>query len=429
MWILIALALAAVVLFLIRRLVRHRRALARLHGALQHLQPFLREEGPGAAGAGWDELCATVNDRILELRRLRQERSGQLTQLEATLGSLQEAVLVVDPHNYIVLANRAVHSIFPHATTILDQRLERVLHSVPFLNYVEAVRQDRAAARQEMEFGSDDERRWVEVTGTTIPPVDDRPGRWALFVLHDITRQKRLERIRQEFVANVSHELRTPLTVIKGNVDTLVTDHATMGEGDRIRFLLTTQRHTERLNSLLDDLLLLSRLESGHPRLQREPVALETLLADLLADYRSRPAAVRHELRGDVTPGLPAVAADPLRLSQVFENLLDNAIKYSPAGSTVTVSIRLQDREVVVTVRDTGPGIPERDLPHIFERFYRVEKGRSRDQGGTGLGLSIVKHIVQLHGGRTWAESTLGQGTAVSFSVPVQEPSAPAVAS
>jgi two-component system, OmpR family, phosphate regulon sensor histidine kinase PhoR len=420
MWILSSLALALAVLFAWRKLVLHRRALHSLHQAVLRQQPFLREDVPGASGPVWDALCTTINARIMEVRQLQLQQTGQLTQLEATLGSLQEAVLIVDANNYILLANKALQGIFPRATNILNQRLELVLHSVGFLNYVDAVRRGGAQPQHEVEFVESSETRWVEVTGTTIPPLNGQKGPWVLFVLHDITKQKRLELVRKEFVANVSHELRTPLSVIKGYVETLVEEHEQMPYSDRDRFLRTVQRHTERLNSLLEDLLLLSRLESINPGLRRENVSLTELISSVVADYRGRPAAAGHRLSAEIDASIPLLHIDPLKLTQVFENLLDNALKYTPAGTVISIEAKRQDGDVVICVRDNGPGIPGEDLPHIFERFYRVDKGRSREKGGTGLGLSIVKHIIQLHGGRVSAESTPGQGTAFLLTLPVR---------
>ena len=424
-WILITLVLALVLGGTLHRLVRHRRALGRLQEAIRRQQPFLREDVPGASGVLWDELCLTVNERIIELRQLQQQRRDQLTQLEATLGSLQEAVLVVDERNVVLLANRALEAIFPQATHILNERVERVLQSADFLTYVEAVRHERAQPQQEIEFYDEVHPRWVEITGTLIPAPDEPKRRWALFVLHDITKQKRLEMVRRDFVANVSHELRTPLSVIKGYVETLVEEHAAMSVPDRDHFLRTTQRHTERLQSLLDDLLLLSRLESGSPGLRPEVVSMGRMLEAVVADYRGRPAAGAHQIALELDPGLEPLRLDPLRLTQVFENLLDNALKYTPAGSEIRVTAHVRGGEVVASVGDNGPGIPPEDLPHIFERFYRVDKGRSRDKGGTGLGLSIAKHIVQLHGGRIWAESVPGQGSTIGLALPVEPKIAP----
>ncbi len=404
----------------LRRLSLHRRAVASLRESLRAGRPLLREDLPGALGPDWDDLCVAVGELNSELGRLDQQRSGQLAQLEATLGSLQEAVLIIDSHNYVLLANQAFHAIFPSAGQILGERLELALRSDAFLRLVENVRAGRAQPRQEIEFVDGRGSTWVEVTSTAIPPFNGQTKPSLLFVLHNITRQKRLEAVRKDFVANVSHELRTPLSVIKGYVETLVDSHESMPLPDRERFLKTIQRHTERLNSLLEDLLALSRLESAQPGLSRERVDLGQLLAGLLDDFRARPAAEAHRFSLAVDPGTPTVLADPLKLGQVLDNLVSNALKYTPRGSRIDLATRMASANTVeVSVRDNGPGIPPEDLPHIFERFYRVDKGRSREKGGTGLGLSIVKHIVHLHGGQVWAESKLGVGSTFYFTLPL----------
>lgn len=403
----------------VKKLRDHGRAVCSLHRAILEKQPLLREgEAGGKAANDWDRLRSATNELITEVAHLQRIRSGQLAQLETTLGSLQEAVLIVDTDNRILLANQALQAIFPRAKDILNQRLEIVLHSVAFLNYVEAVRAGRADPQHELEFIEGDSSIWLEVTGTLVTPLNGEGGSWALFVLHDITRQKELEGIRKDFVANVSHELRTPLSIIKGYIETLVDGHRNMPTEDRARFLQTIQRHTERLNSLLEDLLALSRLESINPGLHRESTRFADLITSLIEDIRGRTTTSGHLITYAFDPAIGSVLIDPLKISQVCANLLDNALKYTPHGSRIDVSARLHEGEVEVCVRDNGPGIPEADLSHIFERFYRVDKGRSRDKGGTGLGLSIVKHIVQLHGGRVWVESEPRKGTAFYFTLP-----------
>ncbi|KXU34125.1 hypothetical protein AXK11_08765 [Cephaloticoccus primus] len=431
------------------------------------------------------------------LLALESYRRGQLAELSATLGNLQEAVLIVDADNRVLLANQALRAIFGDSEKIVGQRLEWLRHGGALLEYLEAVRGRQPTPRRAIEFRPQqaacigespvgassphaDARSsvWVEVAGTLMPPLDGAAGAggaggqgaWVLVILHDISHQRKLEAVRKDFVANVSHELRTPLSVIMGYVETLVDGHETIPPETRERFLRTIQRHTQRLNSLLDDLLSLSRLESDAPGLVCEPVDLGRLLREVVEDYRGRPVSVGHALRLAIDPalcaagaGAPIVRGDALKLTQVLENLIDNALKYTPASSQIVVSARLRQTggraaaanlpgeglraqggspadetreipaqelavspapeqpakgqgspraataaEVEICVRDNGAGIPAEDLPHIFERFYRVDKGRSRAQGGTGLGLSIVKHIVQLHGGRVWAESRSG---------------------
>ncbi|OAM86981.1 ATP-binding protein [Termitidicoccus mucosus] len=414
------------------QIAQYRRAARGLSQAIITKQPFLREDIPGASGPHWDALVSETNDLISENIRLRQLRTSQLAQLDATLGSLQEAVLLVDRDNRILLANQALQALFPRAaanTNLLHHRLETIIHGAAFFEYVEAVRRGTARPQHEIEFPSTPSpaaatsragrHLWLEVTGTTIPALTGDDEAWALFVLHDITKQKKLEAVRKEFVANVSHELRTPLSIIKGYAETLVDGHVDMPEADRDRFLRTIERHAERLNSLIEDLLTLSRLESANAGLRREPVAFTKLLATILDDYRARPAAAGRRLGHDFDPAIGELQLDPLKITQALENLLDNALKYTPPTALVQVSARRAGAGMIeVAVRDNGPGIPAADLPHIFERFYRVDKGRSRDKGGTGLGLSIVKHIVQLHGGQVRAESTEGQGSVFYFTLP-----------
>lgn len=417
---LITALLAVALIWALIRIRATKQANRLLHQAIVQKQTLLREGLPGALGEDWDSLSNETNDLIEEVERLRTQRTGQLVQLEATLGSLKEAVLIVDHDNSVLLANKALQAIFPRATNILHHRLERVLHSVPFLNYVESVRKGEAQPQHEMEFAEDNRSIWVEVTGTLIPPLGPSNGPWVLFVLHDITKQKKLEVVRKEFIANVSHELRTPLSIIKGYIETLVDGGDTVPPVDRDRFLKTIQRHTERLSSLLDDVLTLSRLESINPGLRRESTSLVHLLTNILDDYRGRPAAAEHIVTGHIDVNLGNHLIDPLKVTQAIENLLDNALKYTPKGSHIDLQAKRSDGEVVIKVVDNGPGIPPEDVPHIFERFYRVDKGRGREKGGTGLGLSIVKHIVQLHGGRVSVESTLGQGTTFLLTLPAR---------
>jgi two-component system phosphate regulon sensor histidine kinase PhoR len=192
-----------------------------------------------------------------------------------------------------------------------------------------------------------------------------------------------------------------------------------MGVEDRDKFLHTIQRHSERLKSIIDDLLVLSRLESATPGIKFAPVDLAHFFGQLADDYRLRPAANGYIISVSVPTGIAPVNGDQEKLTQVFSNLLDNALKYTPKGARLEVGATpISENEVECFVRDNGPGIPAADLPQIFERFYRVEKGRSRETGGTGLGLSIVKHIVQMHGGRVWAESSEGQGLTIHLRLP-----------
>jgi two-component system phosphate regulon sensor histidine kinase PhoR len=237
-------------------------------------------------------------------------------------------------------------------------------------------------------------------------------------VLHDVTALRRLEQVRTEFVANVSHELRTPLTAIQGYLETLLTGALDEPEHAR-RFLEIVFRHTERLGRLLNDLTDLSNIELGKVRLRLAPVALGEVVESVLAIMASRAEGGQVALRAAVEPADERVVADHDRLAQILINLVDNAVKYTPAGGQVRVRARRAgDGMIEVAVEDTGIGIPPADLPRITERFYRVDKARSRELGGTGLGLAIVKHLVLAHGGQLHIASEPGRGTTVSFTLP-----------
>jgi two-component system phosphate regulon sensor histidine kinase PhoR len=288
---------------------------------------------------------------------------------------------------------------------------------------VRATRNGTPLPREEFEIIDGPNLHWIEASGAPIPSPDGK-SQWALFVIHDMTSQRKLERVRRDFVANASHELRTPLSIIKGYIETLVDGHETMALEDRAKFLKTIQRHSDRLKSIIDDLLVLSRLESGTPGLKFAPTPLGPFLHSLAEEYRRRPAGSDHEIAVAVSAELGPLDADSEKLTQVFGNLIENALKYTPKGSRVEIGAHATiEDEIECYVRDSGAGIPAEDLPHIFERFFRVEKGRSRETGGTGLGLSIVKHIVQLHGGRVWAENRESGGLAILLRLPrVQKP-------
>lgn len=415
---LVIVSLTAALVFLLWVLRRQNRALAQLREAVGSGQPLLHDAEPTGHLSAWPALAAAVNQLITDHTALQQQRTDQHAQLDATLGNLREAVLIVDEANYIHFANRALRDIFPGARDIVNLRLELIVRSGPFLDYVRATREGKDLPREEFEIIDGQSVHWIEVSGAPIPAPDGK-GQWALFVIHDLTSHRKLERVRRDFVANASHELRTPLSIIKGYIETLVDGHETMSLEDRAKFLKTIQRHSDRLKSIIDDLLALSRLESATPGLKFAPMTLASFFHGLADEYKNRPAGADHEVVVQVPAELGPIEADSEKLTQVFGNLLENALKYTPKGARVEIGAQeADDGEVECHVRDNGAGIPTEDLPHIFERFFRVEKGRSRETGGTGLGLSIVKHIVQLHGGRVWAENRDTGGLAIILRLP-----------
>ena len=238
-----------------------------------------------------------------------------------------------------------------------------------------------------------------------------------ILVFHDLTRLKQLENTRQEFVANVSHELRTPLSLIKGYVETLI-DGAKNDPAVASRFLQTIAKHTDRLTYLIEDLLTISQLESGQVALNLHAVELRPLAGRVAEDLAARAAVRQITFANQVPAGLSA-RADADRVQQVLFNLVDKAIKYGAAGTVVTLGGGTAgDGQVALWVHNDGAGIPPAAQDRIFERFYRVDKARSREQGGTGLGLAIVKHIVQTHGGEVRVEGAPGQGATFRFTLP-----------
>lgn len=420
---LISISLAVALVWTARRYWLLRRGVSLLVDALTAGRPFLHEdEALPQLHPAWRRLVSECGTMSRELAGLKAQRAGQLSQLQTTLGSLREGVLIVDRDNYILLANPAVRRIFPAAQNVVGQRLETVLHSLEFLDLLASVRRDKDSVQREIEFREQGKPVWIEATGAVVAGPAEESGPWCLFVLHDITRQKELEAVRKEFVANVSHELKTPITMLKGYAETLSDDDGSMPAAERAQFARTIHRHAERLSAIVDDLLTLSRLESGGAVLQPNWQAIEPVLHAAEEDFRDSFAASGHRLSLEADAEGIDVYIDALRIGQVLTNLLQNAQKYTPRGSHVRLGARALPgaRELEVWVSDNGPGIPPADLPRVFERFYRVEKGRSREKGGTGLGLSIVKHIVQLHGGTVSAESRVGQGTRMSFRLPAQ---------
>ena len=335
------------------------------------------------------------------------------TQQEVLFNSMVEGLLLLNEGGRIQLANRALASLFGVTIDICGRTLTEALHLHELAELVNSLDLEKQVLGYELKLPGLSER-WLQINTAAI--FDGNGRRYGtVLVLHDLTRLKQLESARQEFVANVSHELRTPLSLIKGYVETLL-DGTRENPEVAIKFLQTIDRNAERLKLLIEDLLTISELESGRIKLNLQTVLLTLVVAKVLEDCKARAAAKSVRLINQA-PAL-VVRADADRLEQVPENLVDNAIKHGRAKGSVTVGGSGRDGgQAEVFVQDDGPGIPPEALERVFERFYRVDKARSREQGGTGLGLAIVKHIIQTHGGRVWATSELGCGTTFYFSV------------
>lgn len=408
--------LCSVIIFLLIRQAGMAALLRGLAISAESRRPFLAERRKLLASRSLRRLQNSMNGLIAEIIQERERDRDYVQQVEATLGSIRDAVLILDENNGIRMANEALRQVFSENEALTGRRIETLVQSAGFLGYIKAVRTGARPAEivEVIHRGS---TFWFEVNGVLLPEQGGGEH-LLLLVLHDITRLKHLERLRSEFVANVSHELRTPVTIIKGFTETLIEEGADLTASERERFLQKIKKNVTRLHLLLEDLLTLSRMESKTDPLIREPQSLNQLLAEAADNFRKR-LAPEQRLELDLAAGLPEVPLDGMRVTQVIDNLMDNALRHAKGMTVLKLCSCVCDSTIRCYVEDNGCGIPQRDLPHIFERFYRVDKGRSRQLGGTGLGLSIAKHIILQHGGSVFAESKLGSGSRIGFELPL----------
>lgn len=333
---------------------------------------------------------------------------------EATMGSMREGLLVVDKDMRVVASNAAAHRLFNSSLPRLNsQRLTELTRNPEiysaFLDGLKGVERSGVKVQTHGPERQVFDLRVVPIGGNGKGPEG------ALGVFFDITRTERLEIIRQEFLSNVSHELRTPLTAIIAFVETLETGAMEDPESSQ-RFLSIIRKNASRMHGLIDDILELTAIEGGNVTLRAATVNLHELVADVCASLAAKAAANNVSLVNRVEPDV-MVYADARRLEQMLTNLIDNGIKFSREGGTVTVSHEAGTHDQIF-VEDNGDGIPAQHLERLFERFYRIDRARSRDMGGTGLGLAIVKHLALLHGGEVTVKSELGKGTIFTIHLP-----------
>ena len=406
-------------LFLAWRLRETSRIIRQLIEAARESKPLLLEErGMVARAYHLETLVRTFNDMTAEKLRISGTGREYHGQIQALLGNLREAVVMVDSSNTILSANPAFNELVKRSGDLSGRRLDALLQGAGFLEFLQETRRSGNGGRQEIQVQIEQNAFWLEISAAPLQESGGENGPYTLFVFHNITRQKKLEKMRTEFVANVSHELRTPVTIIKGFAETLLEDQAILSAEERTRFLEKIRNNSERLHSLLQDLLLLSRLESTEMVLQREKLQLGTLITEVVENWRSTQGGPEQSVAITAAPGDDWVLVDPLRISQVVTNLMENIVRHARGFQNIYIRIQPETDWVHLVIADDGCGIPEKDLPHIFQRFYRVEKGRSRESGGTGLGLSIVKHIIVQHGGSITARSGRGEGTAIEMTLP-----------
>ncbi len=363
-------------------------------------------------------LAESINQMADQLESQIQQVSEDRAQLLAMLSSMVEGVMVLDCRGRLLRMNPAAERMFGlRVRGGTGQDVCQLIRLSEFTAFVRNVLESKSNRGGEITVQPSGNTLRVEAAITEC----EREGEaCAVLVFHDITAVRRLEKVRKDFVANVSHELRTPLTSIKGYVEALL-DGAQSNPAQAEPFLRIILKQADRLNLIIEDLLQLSQIESGQVQFKREPVDLPGLLERTLAMIKPLADKKRHTIHLLLPPDLPPVQGDEERLGQVFTNLLDNAVKYTPEGGTIELSgRRVGAAELEVTVADTGVGIPSADRPRVFERFYRVDKARSRELGGTGLGLSIVKHIVEAHHGTIWVEGNDPFGSRFVLRLPVE---------
>ena len=364
------------------------------------------------------QIAQAINQMAERLHQQLEVATREKEQLQAVLDGMVEGVLVLDATGRVILANRRLREIFDAWGEVLGRPpLEAIRDADLDAFLTDASETDEPVSRL-LQPGPGSQRT-LSVHATRFP-ADDRPRAGTVAVFHDVTEIHRLENVRRDFVANASHELRTPLSAIRGFAETLLSDEA-LRENDRRSYLEIINRHAERLAHIVGDLLVLSDVESGSADQELASVDVAALADTLIRDSQARfdDKGLSVSLQGDA----PALAwSDAQALEQILTNLLSNAVQYTDSGGKIDVAVRVNPHTVGVSVTDTGIGIPEHDLDRIFERFYRVDKARSRALGGTGLGLSIVKHLVQSVGGTLTVESELGVGSCFRISLPAPPP-------
>ena len=418
---LVSLAVMALLAFLAALVVT-----GRIARPVKDLQTLVERYGHGAldqkatmpAIAELRDLAGALHGMGAQLdRRIRTEALERM-QEEAILGSMVEGVLAVDRHERVLRMNQAAGRLLEAQPDLARGRaLQEVVRNTDLLRFVSDALACRIICSGEVTVQGDPE---IHLQAHGVPLTSDEGGFLGVaLVLHDVTRLLRLEKVRRDFVANVSHELRTPITAIKGFIETLQ-DGALDDEAETRRFLAIIHKHADRLHAIIEDLLGLSRLDQEGLRLDPDlsVLSLSDIVQSALQMCAARIAEKGIQVRLDASSPAPVRAHDQL-LEQAVVNLIDNAVKFSEPGGEVEISVVCGEGEASLTVRDHGCGIPHEHQGRLFERFYRVDKARSRRLGGTGLGLAIVKHIVQVHGGRITLDSRVGVGSAFTIYLPM----------
>ncbi len=360
------------------------------------------------------ELGKTLNLMSQKLSEKLTQITTDRTQLQTILSSMIEGVMAVDRQGKVMLVNDALSRMFELNTTFIGKPHFEVIRDHELNEFIREVLSSKQEKRQDISFIHPRERDFM--IQSAIVEKERKGAIFALFVFHDISELKRLERVRKDFVANVSHELKTPLTSIKGFVEALK-DGAMNDPEQLARFLSVISQHANRMNQIITDLLQLSQIESKEFKLKIEPFSVKDLVEEVVYSLKRSAGTKSQTLEFIMIPEDQKALGDKYLIGQALTNLVDNAIKYTPERGTIRIECWEKNNTVEIGVIDNGIGIPSADLPRIFERFYTVDKGHSRELGGTGLGLSIVKHIIEAHGGKIKVQSQLGKGSEFNFSL------------
>jgi two-component system, OmpR family, phosphate regulon sensor histidine kinase PhoR len=370
---------------------------------------FLMEGSAPAHRIGF-ELEKIVTDREQLRKQVAKRESG----MQTIFSAMQDALLVVDSNRQVILTNEMFRKLFDAPEISLATPLFEIVRDPTLDRLLTDAFRDDGPVRCELALDESQIELHAVATKNDAGQITG-----ALVLFHDITELKRMDQVRRDFVANVSHELRTPLSILRGYIETML-DNPKMPREELTRILRVMERHSNRLELLVEDLLTLAQLESGNPDLQLGDVDLSSFFREMIHDWEKKLTSKKLNIVLDVAPDLSPIRVDRTRLQEALYNLFDNAVKYSREQSEIRLSARCRDGEIELRVSDDGIGIAKEDLPRIFERFYRADKARGPDEvRGTGLGLAIVKHIAQLHGGRVEAESELGKGTTIRMLLPI----------
>lgn len=399
---------------------------ARFVSPIQEMEQFTKrlQEGemPGTLLINADDergsLARNINYMVTELKERIDQAREEKGKLEAAFASMADGVLILDGEGTIEHLNSSFKNMFTvHYGDIVGKTPLDAFKNLDLQKALDRFRETGAPVAQEISLGEED----IRTVDVTISPIEGLPrgDEKTMLVFHDVTRLKKLEKMRVDFVANVTHEIKTPLTAILGFIETLkggaIDDRKTA-----LRFLQTIHNHAQRLNRLVDDLLTISDIELGETKISFEDISFVPVIEGILPIIELQASKKDITVKTELPEELPLVKADRDKVIQIFLNVLDNAVKFTDEGGTVSISAQDNgDGKVAVRISDTGIGIPKAEIPRLGERFYRVDKTRSREMGGTGLGLSIVKHLLMAHRGSMSIDSRPGRGTTISLFFPI----------